>query len=67
MTFRDAFTCTGTQKERWHEQPGAQEMIVVDNTFPHLCRWVLRHGWMEIGYDEYSQSFIRVLDIGGFI
>lgn len=24
-------------------------------------------GWIEIGRDEYSRSFVRVLDIGGLI
>lgn len=41
--------------------------MAVDDIFPHLSRWVQQHGWMEIGYDEYSQSFFRVVDIGGLI
>jgi hypothetical protein len=41
--------------------------MVFDNVVPHLSRWVQEYGWMEIGYDEYSQSFIRILDIGGLI
>ena len=28
--------------------------------------WV-KDGWIEIGYDENTQSFIRVLDEGGMI
>ncbi|MDP9312617.1 MAG: hypothetical protein M3R24_17310 [Chloroflexota bacterium] len=41
--------------------------MVVDDIFPHLSRWVQQHGWMEIGYDDYSRSFIRILDIGGLV
>jgi hypothetical protein len=37
----------------------------VDETFPHLTAWVLTHGWIEIGYDDYHRSFIRALDSGG--
>jgi len=36
--------------------------------YPHLTAWV-KSGecWVEIGSDDYSRSFIRVLDIGGMI
>lgn len=39
----------------------------VDETFPHLTAWVTSHGWIEIGYDDYSRSFIRALDSGGMV
>ncbi len=35
--------------------------------YPHLARWVKDHGWVEIGRDDYSRSFVRALDIGGLI
>ena len=27
----------------------------------------MEDGWIEIGRDDYSDSFIRVLDIGGMV
>lgn len=38
-----------------------------DQTFPHLTEFVMTHGWIEIGQDDYSRSFVRALDIGGMI
>lgn len=37
----------------------------VEHAYPYVARWVKDHGWIEIGYDDYSHSFIRALDIGG--
>ncbi|MBA3388596.1 MAG: hypothetical protein H0U02_04410 [Rubrobacter sp.] len=37
-----------------------------EKQYPNLAGWV-RDGWIEIGRDDYSRSFIRVLDIGGMI
>jgi hypothetical protein len=37
-----------------------------DEEYPNIARWV-QDGWIELGQDEYSRSFIRVLDIGGLI
>ncbi len=39
----------------------------VDQRFPHLARWLNSYGWVEIGQDHYSRSFIRVLDEGGMV
>lgn len=36
-------------------------------TYPTIAAWVRDHGWIEIGQDDYSQSFVRALDIGGMI
>jgi len=38
-----------------------------DDRYPHLAKWVKAHGWIEIGHDDYSRSFIRVLDVGGMV
>jgi hypothetical protein len=40
----------------------------LERKYPHLTAWV-KDGdrWVEIGTDDYSRSFIRVLDIGGMI
>jgi hypothetical protein len=35
--------------------------------YPYVHWWVAERGWIEIGYDDYSRSFIRVLDIGGMV
>ncbi len=37
-----------------------------DQRYPNIAGWV-RDGWIEIGRDEYSRSFVRVLDSGGLI
>ncbi len=37
-----------------------------EERYPNVTGWV-RDGWIEIGRDDYSRSFIRVLDIGGMI
>ncbi len=35
--------------------------------YPYIDTFVTAYGWIEIGYDEYSHSFIRALDIGGWV
>jgi hypothetical protein len=32
---------------------------------PHLVRWVTEFGWLEIGYDSMTDSFIRAVHPGG--
>lgn len=39
----------------------------MEDHYPSLAEWVRQHGWIEIGQDDDSRSFIRVLDIGGMI
>lgn len=41
--------------------------VPVERAYPRVTEWVKTHGWIEIGQDDYSRSFIRVLDIGGMI
>ena len=36
-------------------------------TYPNLARWITTHGWIEVGDDGMSRSFVRVLDEGGLI
>jgi len=38
-----------------------------EQTYPNVARWVKSEGWIEIGYDDFSRSFVRALDIGGMI
>jgi hypothetical protein len=35
--------------------------------YPTINRFVLERGWIEIGFDDFSQSFIRALDPGGLV
>ncbi len=36
--------------------------------YPHIERWVYEEGgWIELGSDEFSRSFIRALNAGGLI
>lgn len=34
--------------------------------YPNIAAWV-QDGWIEIGRDDYSHSFVRALDIGGMV
>ena len=36
-------------------------------SYPNLAHWAETFGWVEIGQDDFSTSFIRILDIGGMI
>ena len=38
-----------------------------EETYPTITAWVKEHGWIEIGEDDYSSSFVRGLEIGGLI
>jgi hypothetical protein len=34
--------------------------------YPNIAFWV-KGGWIEIGSNDYSQSFVRALDEGGLV
>ncbi len=38
-----------------------------EETYPHIAWWVKNQGWIEMGWDDYSRSFLRALDPGGMI
>ncbi len=38
-----------------------------ESTYPTIARWVQEYGWIEIGQDDMSQSFVRALDEGGMV
>lgn len=38
-----------------------------EQSYPRITRWVKTHGWIEVGQDEYSRSFVRALDGGGMV
>ena len=37
-----------------------------EERYPNIAAWV-QDGWIEIGHDSNSGSFIRVLDEGGLV
>jgi hypothetical protein len=39
----------------------------LDATYPTIARWVMEYGWIEIGQDHMSRSFVRALDEGGLV
>ena len=39
----------------------------IDTTCPTITRWVMEYGWIEIGHDDMSRSFVRALDEGGLV
>ena len=39
----------------------------IDVTYLTFARWVMEYGWIEIGHDDMSRSFIRALDEGGLV
>jgi hypothetical protein len=38
-----------------------------ESLYPHIAFWVAYAGWIEIGNDERSPSFVRALDGGGMV
>ena len=38
-----------------------------EQQYPNTARWVSEYGWIEVGRDEYSSSFVRALDEGGMV
>jgi hypothetical protein len=41
--------------------------MAFEDTYPYIAEWVQDCGWIEIGQDEHSTSFVRALDIGGLV
>jgi hypothetical protein len=35
--------------------------------YPSIDRFVAQEGWIEIGQDHYSTSFVRAIDLGGMV
>ena len=38
-----------------------------EHTYPSIARWVQSYGWIEMGDDGQSSSFVRALDEGGTV
>ena len=43
------------------------ETATFESLYPAVADWMKGGGWVEVGYDDCNESFIRVLDIGGLI
>ncbi len=35
--------------------------------YPSITKWIDIQGWIEIGQDENSESFVRAIDEGGLV
>ena len=45
-----------------------EAFIMFDEQYPTLAEWILSGaGWIELGQEEYSDSLVRILDIGGML
>ena len=42
-------------------------MTNFSSIYPNIAAWTKSYGWIEIGQDDDSQSFVRVLDMGGMV
>ena len=42
-------------------------MTNFSSTYPNIAAWTESYGWIEIGQDDFSQSFVRALNIGGMV
>jgi hypothetical protein len=38
-----------------------------EEAYPHITQWIEPYGWIEIGQDDSSPSFIKALDEGGLV
>ena len=43
------------------------DSLLLEKAYPYIAAWVDGGGWIELGQNEYSRSFIRILDIGGML
>ena len=42
-------------------------MTNFSSIYPNIAVWTESYGWIEIGQDDDSQSFVRALDMGGTV
>ena len=42
-------------------------MSTFEARYPNITRWIRTQGWIEVGYDGMSPSWIRALDEGGMV
>ena len=51
---------------RSSNKPSGPSPDSLEARYPNIAAWV-QDGWIEIGRDDYSRSFVRALDIGGMV
>jgi hypothetical protein len=49
------------------KQSRESELYSFEGSYPNIAAWVSNGGWVEIGYVEYTGSFVRALEEGGII
>ena len=42
-------------------------MTNFSSTYPNIAAWTESYSWIEMGEDDFSQSFVRALDMGGMV
>ena len=50
-----------------HSNQHGPEPSSVEARYPNVASWVQDRGYVEIGHDDFSQSFVRALDLGGLV
>jgi hypothetical protein len=45
----------------------SESLNAFEKLYPKTAEWVESYGWIEMGYDDFNQSFVRALNIGGMI
>ncbi|MFZ2727432.1 MAG: hypothetical protein WAX77_14350 [Methylococcaceae bacterium] len=40
---------------------------MLEKKYPNIADWIDRHGSIELGQNDYSDSMVRVLDEGGTV
>lgn len=53
-----------TDDKEQSEPSGKPQDDPFANLYPNIAAWV-QDGWIEVGRDDYSRSFVRALDLGG--
>ncbi|HEY8284090.1 MAG TPA: helix-turn-helix domain-containing protein [Chloroflexota bacterium] len=48
-------------------RPRRQQESTAEVAYPHLARWIVDGGWVELGRTDYSRSMARALDEGGIV
>ena len=47
--------------------PRKAAMASFEQRYPHIVRWVKTQGWIELGNDGMSRSWLRAVDEGGLV
>jgi hypothetical protein len=64
LVERGATVARKTKKTPEGNQSKSQDTFAA--RYPHNADWVM-DGWIEMGRDDFSRSFVRALDIGGLV